>query len=1029
MASLYIQYDKFLHKYDHKEMKYIQITSEKDLSKLLKSDKEKKYDMFVFSEEIVKLKDNGDTFDESACSKYDYVINLSLLIMKGIVRSLYVDECSKNMSNNNRSHNIHNLKSIIQNATNNDPDFEEDISIHEMVKLYEKKLVHSYGMKTNYCVFVMDIVWSKHKDKFKSINHYMDYLWTKMSMVESAITIIKLVVIFLDINANIYFTTHDNNKKMLDQYEIHKVVPDLMVFVGIEGYKVWTTYGLQHTKGIDRESVLSVNQIASNGQQREDQSEWIKRQREKNKGQDHKSQNKLLEDTLGTGTKKVGGKPLIFSSGVRSDNNNEVSSNFSKEGEKRLLEKLKDYFLPPAQQEELMSKGNGSNGIHQKEDNRYNIFNANHSSVSGQESINPQSSKYLMSLPSNREYKQPDYSETKNNMNGHTKDQQVYNNYHLPNNIHQHKPHSKGTPTSSGFDHRVDSSTNEDFINIQDQNFQSSKTKKVTNMNDRVYITTSTNPSTSENDRPNTDQAKYNPTSFNFQKSPKVMDNQINQYQPSISQNKGLTGTHKFANTINSPHIIYADQIPHPPPPQHVSSSIPQYTNTRDMKNEGYREMNSLTSGSAGYLDQLIEMNKSSSDSNQTYQEAPYTFKASSHGSENQQGTERLSSTNHSFQHNKMYSDTLTFKPNPPSLQPTTYPHHELKGFSPVVSNFNNHQNYTPHIGTSNTNTLVDRHTHTNEYKSYAERYTNNLEAKKNTLPPHQVPTSHSTTNVHHTQGGNIGYNTITSYTHNNNNDNYFNTARLDDNRNIDQMNSSNNNQKNDVIQSKLNELRERSTQGTTKINFSNNNDKSYNPTQYEQQRGISTNNRDISHNTHNIEPNSQIMPRGNADKDKKPIVINIWDNEPQTLDRFKNKYSNPPAPAVYTPNQPSSILQHTAPAQTTLIHPNPTYIEPADTQNTHNNLLDFSMGSLMRGLDNNTDLISSHSNKLHSHPVIPSYTNHVHHTDNILRYSRPIEDFNDLLVKNRSPPINHTYTTAHQNKERYQHADIDPFV
>ena len=69
---------------------FTEMGCKKELSRLLKINGTVYYDFYSYKDELVQLKDHGDTFRN--LTKHDYVINVALLLIKGIVRTMAIDQ-------------------------------------------------------------------------------------------------------------------------------------------------------------------------------------------------------------------------------------------------------------------------------------------------------------------------------------------------------------------------------------------------------------------------------------------------------------------------------------------------------------------------------------------------------------------------------------------------------------------------------------------------------------------------------------------------------------------------------------------------------------------------------------------------------------------------------------------------------------------------------------------------------------------------------------------------------------------------
>lgn len=213
--------------------------SGKDLSRILKTAEPSLFDFYGFTGESVAFKDHGDVI---LCGPMDYVINLTLFMVKGIIRALLID--SRDDVKKAR------LREIMWEIAYWDLDFSEEsaqqFSMKQLVYLFEEKAVRNGVFRSNFQSFLQDHICKKY-NKGQTLEGFIESLWKKNSLVDTAAFLVKIIVVDFGIPTNIYVSAGKQKTPILNYLDLFGVMPALVVIVESSNKKIGVMYGLTHS--------------------------------------------------------------------------------------------------------------------------------------------------------------------------------------------------------------------------------------------------------------------------------------------------------------------------------------------------------------------------------------------------------------------------------------------------------------------------------------------------------------------------------------------------------------------------------------------------------------------------------------------------------------------------------------------------------------------------------------------------------------------------------------------------------------
>lgn len=216
----------------HEIRPMVNLKSREDLSRLFKSHLRLYFDFYAYKGEVVAVRDHADRFDR--CSKHDYVVNLVLLLVKGIVRALLIESIGE------PEEKAQFLRKTIKDIADADPDFASpDVPLAQQVLLFEKKAMLSGSFRAGFVEYLNRVICTKFRGMFKTADRFLESQWRDASLVESALSIIKHVVLHQGIRSNICFATQDSKKTILNYFEIFQILPDIIVVLSIDDNRIW----------------------------------------------------------------------------------------------------------------------------------------------------------------------------------------------------------------------------------------------------------------------------------------------------------------------------------------------------------------------------------------------------------------------------------------------------------------------------------------------------------------------------------------------------------------------------------------------------------------------------------------------------------------------------------------------------------------------------------------------------------------------------------------------------------------------
>ncbi len=217
----------------HECRKMIRLKDREDLSKLFNSHLKLYFDFFAYKDEIVAVRDHHHPFDDR-CSKSDYVVNLVILLLKGIIRSLLIESVGEPVEKTQF------LRKTIKEVLGADADFDSnEMSLAQQVQLFERKAMLSATFRANFVEYLNRVICTKFRGQFKSVERFLESQWRDTSLVESALNIIKHVVLHQGIRSNVYFATANKKRAILNHFEIFQILPDVIVILSIDNSYIW----------------------------------------------------------------------------------------------------------------------------------------------------------------------------------------------------------------------------------------------------------------------------------------------------------------------------------------------------------------------------------------------------------------------------------------------------------------------------------------------------------------------------------------------------------------------------------------------------------------------------------------------------------------------------------------------------------------------------------------------------------------------------------------------------------------------
>jgi hypothetical protein len=246
MASMKLQMGEGLQECaDHH---FVELGKAKDLSKIIKCTQKAEYDFFAFKDELIRMRDHGDSF--KGFSKQDYVINVSALLLKGLVRSLFVASAEEG----NKEMEV--VQKMMKTITHNDPDFNKPFSdrtsLSKLVYQFEEKVIHNSVFRKNYQDFVREVLYSKYQKNFTGVTNYLEGLWKKNSLMDTSAFLTKLLIMYLGVPTNLYVATEECKVPILNTYEQFGLQPKVVILLNATGYQCWATYGIPAIHGSRR---------------------------------------------------------------------------------------------------------------------------------------------------------------------------------------------------------------------------------------------------------------------------------------------------------------------------------------------------------------------------------------------------------------------------------------------------------------------------------------------------------------------------------------------------------------------------------------------------------------------------------------------------------------------------------------------------------------------------------------------------------------------------------------------------------
>lgn len=213
----------------------------KDLSRILKTADKAMFDFYGYKGESIAAKDHGDMMPD--CSKLDYVVNGVLFMVKGIIRSLLV------MSSDNSQ--ADRLRELMWEFSKMDSDFScesgKKLSIKQMVYVFEEKAIRNSLFRGNFVRFLQDHV-SKKYNKSHTLESFIDSLWKKNSLIDSAAFLVKIIIVDFGIPSNIYVSAGTQKKPILNYMDLFGVMPALVLIIELNNQRIGLIYGLSHTE-------------------------------------------------------------------------------------------------------------------------------------------------------------------------------------------------------------------------------------------------------------------------------------------------------------------------------------------------------------------------------------------------------------------------------------------------------------------------------------------------------------------------------------------------------------------------------------------------------------------------------------------------------------------------------------------------------------------------------------------------------------------------------------------------------------
>lgn len=235
----------------HEIRKMTRLKAREDLSRLFNSHLKLYFDFFAYKNELVAVRNHEDRFD-AGCSKRDYVVNLVILLVKGIVRALLIESVGE------AEQKADYLRKTIIEIVGSDPDFDsKSLSLAQLVQLFEKKAILSSGFRARFVEYLNHVINTKYRGQCKTVDRFLEVEWKESSLVQSALNLVKHVVLHQGIRANVYFATQHTKKAIFNHFEIFKILPDVIIILSIDDGLVWISHAI-FDNGSDRDAEIST---------------------------------------------------------------------------------------------------------------------------------------------------------------------------------------------------------------------------------------------------------------------------------------------------------------------------------------------------------------------------------------------------------------------------------------------------------------------------------------------------------------------------------------------------------------------------------------------------------------------------------------------------------------------------------------------------------------------------------------------------------------------------------------------------